>query len=188
MRRWGAAAAQVVILFGFWLILSDQWRPLFLGMGLAAAVAVTSVTHRIVATVVDPVPGSPAGGPRGLRRLWWMGAYALWMLWRVLLASGGVAYFALHPGLPFRPRFVRFSTELQRPLSRVLLAISINLVPGTLVIRLDGNELLVHTLIPGSADDLASGQSQNMVARAMGEGHQPAPRMHWGPIIEEAVR
>jgi multicomponent Na+:H+ antiporter subunit E len=188
MRHWRGFLLQFSLLMGFWLLLSDEWRPLFFAFGAASAAAVTALTHHVVATVTEPDRVRPLGAPRGVRRLGWLAVYVGWMLGRILVASSQVAYFALHPGLPFRPRFVRFRTELERPLARVALASSITLVPGTTTVRIDGDELLVHTLIPGSADDLASGRMQAIVARAFGEVPEPPPEMHWGELIEEAVR
>jgi len=185
MSRWRGPLTQFVVLFASWMALSDEWRPLFIAFGVLSAAGVTLLTHRVVATVTRPGDPRPAGG---WHQVWWTAVFFGWMVGRIFMASGQVAYFALHPGLPFRPRFVRFRTDLQRPLSRATLACALTLVPGTTAVRIDGDELLVHTLIPDAADDLASGQMQTMIGRALGEGPQGPPEMHWGPLIEDAVR
>jgi multicomponent Na+:H+ antiporter subunit E len=184
-QRWRGALGEFVILFGFWLLLSDQWRPLFLAMGAISAATVTALTYRIVATVLYEPGGHPLSW---LRRVGWFVVFVGWMLYSIAAASIQLAFFALHLGRPFQPRFVTFETQLERPLSRVILAVAITLVPGTMTVRLMGHRYLVHTLIPGSADDLTSGRMQTMVARITGEAAEPPPEMHWGPIIEEAVR
>jgi multicomponent Na+:H+ antiporter subunit E len=185
MKRWRAATAEFAVLFGFWVLLSGQLRPLFLGMGAVAAASVTLVTNRIQATVLHE-PGTAVRS--WLRRAFWFVVYLGWLVSRIVVASFQMAYFALHPGIPFLPRFVLFHTELERPLSRVVLAVSITMVPGTITVRLDGDEYLVHSLMPGAANDLASGRMQHMVGRWLGERPEPPPEMYWGPLIEEAVR
>lgn len=185
MNRWKGAVAQFVVLFGFWLMLTDQHRPLFWILGALSAGLVTLTTNRIQATVLHQ---PSTGFVTWLRHLAWFAVFLGWVFGRIVAASVQMAYFALHPGIPFQPRFVLFHTELQRPLSRVVLAVAITLVPGTITVRLEGDEYLVHTLMPGSADDLASGRMQTMVGRWLGEKPEPPPQLFWGPLIEEAVR
>jgi multicomponent Na+:H+ antiporter subunit E len=185
MRHWRGAIVQFTVLFAFWLVLSGELRPLFVVMGAGVAAVVTLGTNRIQATVLH----EPTRDVRGwLVRAWWFGVFVSWILTRIVAASVQMAYFALHPGIPFQPRFVAFHTELERPISRVALAVAITVVPGTITARLDGDQYLVHTLMPGSADDLASGRMQTMVGRWLDERPEPPPEMYWGPLIEEAVR
>jgi multicomponent Na+:H+ antiporter subunit E len=178
------AAIEFVGLVLFWLALSDQRDPPFLGLAVLSAAIVTWLTSRLVRGVLAG-GGSPGGS---FRRAGWFVVYVIWMLGRILVASAQVAHFALRPSLPFLPRFVRFSTTMQRPLSRVLLANSITLVPGTMTVRLDDDVYLVHCLVPGAASDLETAQMQNMIGRFMGEQPEDPPEMHWGPLIEEAVK
>jgi multicomponent Na+:H+ antiporter subunit E len=172
-------------LFAFWLVLSGEFRPLFVVMGAVFAALVTALTNTLIRDVVAST-APPAGNRVG--RAGWFVAYLVWMAGRIALASTQVAIFALRPSLPFQPRFVRFRTGLEQPFSRVLLANSITLVPGTMTVRLEGDEFLVHCLIPGAAADLESARMQNMIGRFMGEATEDPPEMTYGPLIEEAVR
>jgi multicomponent Na+:H+ antiporter subunit E len=184
MRRFPGFLLQFVVLFGFWLLLSDQRRPLFLITGALSAFAVALITNRTVGTVLDAPHGSL--GDR-FRRAWWFLVFAAVVLWKILAASAQVAYFAINPALPFRPGFVRFRTTMERPLSRVILAIAITVVPGTLTVRVDGDRFLVHALLPDAFDDLRSAQMQNMIGRFLGEAPEAPPDIEWEPI-PEAVR
>jgi multicomponent Na+:H+ antiporter subunit E len=184
MRHWQGFVLQVVVLFAFWSVLSDQRRPLFFAMGLVTALVVSLLTNRIVATVLTGPSGSV--GDR-LARSWWFVVFAVWVLWKIVGASVQVAYFAIHPGLPFRPGFVRFETAMQRPLSRVVLATAITIVPGTMTVRLDGSTYLVHALLPDAFDDLRDARMQNMIGRFLGEAPENPPHITWEPI-PEAVR
>lgn len=177
-------ALQTSALFGLWLLLSDQRRPLFIGLGVAAAVLVTLATRVVVVSVL----GEPGPRARLPRRAGWALVWAGWLCWSIAAASVQIAYLVLNRRRPFRPRFVAFRTDLERPASRTLLVLSITLVPGSMAVRQQGTHLLVHALVPESARDVETGRLQNLIARMMGEGPQPAPEMHWGPVIEEAVR
>ena len=184
MKHWPGFLIQFVVLFLFWLLLTDQYRPLFTAIGAATALAVTVVTNRIVSTVLSEPSGSIADR---LMRAWYFVVFLMWVLGKIVAASTQVAYFAIHPGLPFRPGFVRFTTTMERPLSRVILATAITLVPGTMTIRLDDDHFLVHALLPDTVDDLRSAQTQNMIGRFLGEAPEDPPEMTW-EAIPEAVR
>jgi multicomponent Na+:H+ antiporter subunit E len=178
MTRVGRISFQLVLLFGFWMALTDQHEPLFIGLGLITAVTVTVLTQGIVATVLteSKAPDRQLGR---LRHLWWGLVFVVWLLGRIVAASVQLAWFAINDRRPFEPRFVRFHTEMQRPLSRVVLALTITVVPGTLTVHLEGDEYLVHSLLPTSADDLASARMQNLIGRWLGEAPEPPPELRW---------
>jgi multicomponent Na+:H+ antiporter subunit E len=184
-EHWAGALTQFIVLLVLWLALSDQRGPLFLVLGALSAGLVTALTNEVVRTVLHHPMGSLADKANRARCFL---VFVFWMLGRIFVASVQMAYFALHLGLPFQPRFVQFRTTMRRPLSRVVLAVSITLVPGTITVRLEGDTYLVHTLIPPSADDLAAARMQNMVGRFLGEAPEEPPEMVWGPLIEEAIR
>jgi multicomponent Na+:H+ antiporter subunit E len=179
------ALLQFALLLAFWLLLSGEWRPLFVAMGVVSSALVTMLTYPLLRESLSS--DGPAPGRRLVRAGWGI-VFVAWLLWRIVVASAQVANFALRPSLPFQPRFVRFTTKMRRPLSRVVLANSITLVPGTLTVRLDGDGYLVHCLIPGATDDLESARMQNLIGRFTGEVPEPPPTMEFGPLIKDAVR
>jgi multicomponent Na+:H+ antiporter subunit E len=154
-------AVQALVLLAFWLALSDQYSPLFLGMGIASALVLTALTGPLVSACFErrPTPLRP------LHRLWHTVFYFGWLIGRMVVAGAQIAYFVLHPRMPLRPGVLRFRTTLRSPLARVVLANSITLVPGTLTVRLTGDEFVVHALVPASADDLLDGRMQQVVGR-----------------------
>ncbi|HBG95944.1 MAG TPA: cation:proton antiporter [Chromatiaceae bacterium] len=62
----------------------------------------------------------------------------------LIVANLDLARRVLTPSLPIRPALVEIGTKLQSPLGRMLLANSITLTPGTLVIDVCDDRLLVH--------------------------------------------
>lgn len=169
------------LLLGFWLVLSGHDDPLFLGMGVAAAAFVTLVSRRLLDTL-GPSRDAP---PIHVGRLV---VYVGWLLGRMVVSALEVAWIITHPRQMPRPGVVRFATELPTPLERTLLANSITLVPGTMTIDVDGDELTVHAFTPDAADDLASGEVQSRIAAIFHHDRQPAPAMRWErglPLSEE---
>jgi multicomponent Na+:H+ antiporter subunit E len=157
-------------LLAFWFVLSDQYSPLFIAMGVASAVLVTWVMTPIVAAVLG---GRSQPVSRVPERLWRIAVYLVWLAWNVLSSALQVAWIVINPRVPPEPKMLRFRTNLESRFARVLLANTISLVPGTLTVRLDGDEYLVHALVPAAAENLLDGRMQTMIARMFcAEGEQ----------------
>lgn len=62
----------------------------------------------------------------------------------LIRANLDVARRVLAPSLPIRPAVIEIETELQSALGRLLLANSITLTPGTLVVDVTDTRLFVH--------------------------------------------
>lgn len=171
------------LLLAFWLLLSGQYDPLFIGMGVVSAAFVTLVSRRLLDTLG---PGRDAP-PIHLGRLV---VYVGWLLGRMAVSAVEVAWIITHPRQRPQPGVVRFTTQLPTPLERTLLANSITLVPGTMTLDVDGDELTVHAFTPGSAGDLASGEVQTRIAAIFHHDRQPAPAMRWErplPVSKEGA-
>lgn len=177
MRR--ARIELFVLLLAFWLVLSDQPTVPLLTLGVLSAAGVAWLTGAHFERIV---PASRPAVWRTPMRLWRFAVYGAWLLWRVLVSSVDVAWLVLHPRMPVEPYFLRFRTGLTSPVARTTLANSITLVPGTMTVRLDGDEFLVHALWPGAADDLRSGAMQRRVAVVFGEPREEGPvPLRWEP-------
>ena len=59
----------------------------------------------------------------------------------------------LNPRLRVRPRWVRFTTGLERPTTRLLLGVLISLTPGTVTEELRGKEYVIHVLDADPEED-----------------------------------
>jgi multicomponent Na+:H+ antiporter subunit E len=139
-----------VSLLAFWFVLSDQYTPLF--------------HHSLV---------------RFPARIWGSVVYLAWLTWQVMASGLQVAWIVMNPRVPPEPRMLRFRTNLQNRLARVILANTISLVPGTMTVRLVDDEYLVHALVPGAADNLLDGSMQTKVARMFLEPDQEAVDARW---------
>jgi multicomponent Na+:H+ antiporter subunit E len=140
-------------LFAVWLLLSQSSSPYYLGLGLAASIAVARLNR-----------GEER--PRGPRIRWAQAAmYFPWLLWKILQSGIHVSYLILHPRLPISPRLIHYRSKLPKPLGMVTLGNSITLTPGTITAEVNSNELVIHAIDEKSADDLTSLQMERKLLR-----------------------
>lgn len=89
-------------------------------------------------------------------------------LMRSLLGGADVAWRAFHPGVPIAPELITYPLRLPPGLSRVFMANTVSLLPGTLSAELGENCLTVHVL-DGRQDYLSELESvEQNVARMFG--------------------
>lgn len=176
MRRATVFAVETVLLLGFWLLLSGRLEPLFLGMGIASALLVSALTADFLAGAFAerslPLVTLPL-------RAWRFGRYLVWLVLRIVVSSTQVAYLVCRPSMPLDPGMVRLRTQLHSPMARTFLANTITLIPGTMTVSLDGDELTVHVLWPEAVDDLASGRMQDVIGRVFLDRPQPPAELVW---------
>ncbi len=167
------ASVLFAVLLAFWLILSGQYNPLFIGMGVVSAAACAWFG----ALLVEPTVGDAGRHPRV--HLFWLVIYVGWLLSRMVVGAMQVAWIVLNPKHPPRPGILRFRTELASPAARTMLANSITLVPGTITLEIDDGVLTVHSFTPKAVDDLASARMQNRIAAVFRDVDQPKPQLDW---------
>lgn len=72
--------------------------------------------------------------------------FALFFLWQSLTGGCESARFALGPKAALKPGFLRFTLQLPEGKSRLYFLQLVNLLPGTVSVALEGDELLIHAL------------------------------------------
>lgn len=77
--------------------------------------------------------------------------YVLHLIVAVIVSSLQVAYMVLRPAMPISPGMIRYPLSLKKDLSKVILANSITLTPGTLTVLMEEDEIVVHALTEESA-------------------------------------
>jgi multicomponent Na+:H+ antiporter subunit E len=96
------------------------------------------------------VPGEPYPW-RPLR----LAAFGMYFLRESLRGGVDVAWRVLHPRMPIDPVYVAHRMRLPPGLPRSVFVATVNLLPGTLGVRVDADGVLrVHALVPGAADEL----------------------------------
>jgi multicomponent Na+:H+ antiporter subunit E len=162
-----------LLLLAFWLLLSGRLDPHLVVSGIIAAAAITATG----APLLDRTVGRAGAHPRShlLRSI----PLTLWLLGRMARSAVQLARIVLDPRLPPEPGIVRFRTQLTSPSARMILANAITLVPGTMTLDVQGDELTVHTFTPDAVQEFASGELQNRIAAVFGDGPQDPPTLLW---------
>ena len=156
---------QFVMCYLVWILLA--W-PFKVGIGqlLWALVAWSFVDHPVPGGVLAPgagqefIAGALVAGlaatlfggvfPRHAGRVLnpvrylWFGLYVPVFAVACVLANLDVAYRVLHLRLPIRPGIVRVRTSLKSEMGKVVLAHTIALIPGTLVVDTVGQDMYGH--------------------------------------------
>ena len=149
-------AIAVLILCGFWLVLSGHFSPLLLSLGGVSALLATWFLRRMDRADHESVWMRPT--PRLL-------SYFLWLLWCVIKANIDVARRIWHPDMPIEPVWARLDTAVGTPLQKTLYANSITLTPGTLTTDVEADHFLVHALSPEGIEGLRRGEMQRRIRR-----------------------
>ncbi len=166
-------AVLFVLLLAFWFALSGHWDPLFIAMGIISA----GVATWFGAQLIEGTIGSAERHPRV--HLFWLVIYLGWLIGRMVVGAFQVARIVLDPRHPPRPGIMTFRTRLASPAARTMLANSITLVPGTITLVVEADQLTVHSFTPNAVDDLASARMQNRIAAVFRDVAQPAPELDW---------
>lgn len=152
-------------LFAFWLILTGSLHPVDLAVGLLVSMVLGVWAARFLWTAEAPTI-SPGRIPALL-------AYLLTLGWTIVAAALQVARMVLDPRLPVDPVTITHRTSLTRDVSKVALANSLTLTPGTLAVDVEGDTFHVHCLEAGFAAPLVTGKLETRVARVFEEGGSP---------------
>ncbi|MBE9556486.1 MAG: Na+/H+ antiporter subunit E [Proteobacteria bacterium] len=153
-----------MVLFATWMLLSGEFslhHGLVLGLGIASVILVVLIAVRM--DVVDH-----EGHPIHLTRRFV--GYWFWLLLEIVKASLDVTKRIWSPSLPISPTMYILKASQPGELGQVIYANSITLTPGTVTVRLDGGDILVHAIARGVGDDLASGEMDRRVTRLEASG------------------
>ncbi len=153
-----------MVLFATWMLLSGEFslhHGLVLGLGIASVILVVLIAVRM--DVVDH-----EGHPIHLTRRFV--GYWFWLLLEIVKASLDVTKRIWSPSLPISPTMYILKASQPGELGQVIYANSITLTPGTVTVRLDGGDILVHAIAREVGDDLASGEMDRRVTRLEASG------------------
>ncbi len=136
-----------IILAVLWLVLSGQFKPLFLGFGLASVWLVVWLGGRM--QVIHP-ESHPVRYLARIVRYW------MWLLIEIIRSNVEVTRAIFRPA-SISPRVIKVSASQSNDLDRVIHANSITLTPGTVSLELHPDSIDVHALTEASAEALLSG-------------------------------
>ena len=82
------------------------------------------------------------------RRVLILLAYIPYFLYKMVVANIQLAAIVINPKLPIKPSILKGKTALKKSASKIGLANSITLTPGTLTVDIDGDDVYVHVVKP----------------------------------------
>ena len=148
------------ILLGIWLVFSGLFDAFHLTLGVLSAALVTAFSADLLFADSKRAP------LERMREAGRFAGYSVWLLGQIFLANFMVLRLALLPGglQMVQPELVPFRTKLRSDFAKWVLANSITLTPGTVTIKMQGDQLLVHAINPAAARGLG-GEMEQRIAR-----------------------
>lgn len=149
-----------VALLGLWLLLTS-------GDLYSLVIGLPTVTLALILSL----PLMKSNGEPSERRISWWGlaCFVPFFIRNALQGGCSVALLALAPKRTLQPGFCSFTCRLTQPRARVFMMYCINLLPGTLATKLDGNRMELHQLMPGSDCDRELRQLEQAVAHVFSD-------------------
>jgi len=139
-----------LLLMSIWVIFSGQFDAFHLSLGVLSVSLVTALSGGLI------IQKTKTSLRFRLRILIGGAFYSLWLLVEIVKANIYVFSLAMHPRMRelIEPRVIRFKTSLKTDFAKFVFANSITLTPGTVTVRVDGDEFSVHAISPRTADTL----------------------------------
>lgn len=154
---------QAILLAIFWLLLSGHYDLMHISFGVFSLIVVMVINYPLRKRLFAMEEEQSA--TLSLSRLLRLCFYVPWLFLQIIVASVQVAYVVLHPRCPIDPALLRFKTRLRNVSSKVILANSITLTPGTITLAIEEDEFLVHVLMDISSTGIIDGTLPGQVAR-----------------------
>ena len=149
-----------VLLFATWLLWSGHYTPLLLSLGVASCAFVAWMAWRMGLVDREGVPIEIA--PRMLLYMPYLGL-------EIVKANLDVARRIVSPRMPIGPRVFRTKARQKSDLGRVIYANSITLTPGTVSIKIEGDEITVHALTEQAQAGVENDEMNRRVVRVEGK-------------------
>ena len=154
-----AKIATFVIMLIFWIVMSGMFDPFHFSLGILCCLIVSIFSSNLL---------FPETGKSWLLELIGIIRYLPYLLGQIIVANLEITYIVLHPRMldMIDPHLFRFETILKRPISKVAMAQSITLTPGTITVNIFENQIAVYALTQKAAAALP-GEMEQRVAKAL---------------------
>ena len=139
------AISLTAALLALWLLMSGHYDALLISLGVASTVFTVFLALRMEVVDDESYPVHLTGR----LVLFWS-----WLSKEIILANIDVAGRILRGRKSISPRTFTLKVPQRSDLGRVIYANSITLTPGTVSMRINGDELLVHALTVDTMKDL----------------------------------
>jgi multicomponent Na+:H+ antiporter subunit E len=158
-KRWGPIVLTFVISMVTWLILSGQFDPFHITLGIVSSFIVAYFSGDLLFAA----PVQKNFFRQAVRFL----LYLPWLLYQVYIANLHILKLVFHPRMMERidPKIIRFNSKLSGQMPLFLFGNSITLTPGTITIFVNiFGTYTVHAIDEKSAEDLP-GEMEDRIVR-----------------------
>ena len=143
-QKLGRFIVNWIFLFLVWLMFTSTlfWQEVLIGAVISMLISLASIRLFTCCTlsILNPV------------KIFWMVWYFFVFLKLLIIANLDVAKRVISPSLPINPGIVKFKTKLKTNYSKMVLANSITLTPGTLSVDVVGDTFYIHWIDVQSTD------------------------------------
>lgn len=153
-----------IILFIFWIVLSGRFDGFHLTLGVLSSLWVAFISHDLLFQKTEI---SLLTRCKQIYRFLW---YLVWLAGQIFLSNVYVLRLVFLPKIEeaLDPTLFKFKTSLKDEFSKFIFANSITLTPGTVTLRITGDEFLVHAISAKLAKSLP-GDMEKRIARVFEE-------------------
>jgi multicomponent Na+:H+ antiporter subunit E len=130
-----------------WIVFNGKFTLEILIFGIVLSAALYLFTWKVLGY-------GPKQEKEVLRKLPRMLLYFLLVFKEIVKANWGVLKIVLNPKSKIEPKMVYFKTDLEKDTSKVALANSITITPGTITVNVSDNVFCVHALDASMADGI----------------------------------
>jgi multicomponent Na+:H+ antiporter subunit E len=150
------------VLFVFWLLLSGHYTALLISLGILSCAMIA-----LLATRMDAIDEEGHPIQLVLSAL----TYWPWLVVEIAKSSWNVTTLILNPALPISPTMIKVRARQKTRVGVTTFANSITLTPGTISIDVQDNQILVHAITAGGAEEVDQGTMNDRVCRFEGSGN-----------------
>jgi len=183
--RWTAVGIEFAAMFLFWVLLSGRLQLKYLLIGVCAAAFVTYLTNDLLFNVRSGGKKTVWNTKTTISCAFRLLKYTAWLVVAIVKANIQVASIVLKPKLKVDPGFLKFDTDLLGKVSRVTLANSITLTPGTITVEQKNCTYIVHALVREAAGDIETGLMQDKVRDVFFDREGQPPVCLWAHSRKE---
>ncbi len=142
------------LLFILWFLLSGKTDLFHLSLGLISVLIITLWSGNTF------IPDNKKSTATRFKEFAKFLPYSAWLLKEIVKSNIHVLKVCFHPNIHevINPQLIRIKTNLKHDLPKFLYATSITLTPGTVTVKIEGDELLIHAL----TDETAQGCDGSM--------------------------
>ena len=139
-----------------WLVWSGHFdEPFILALGMGSVLFTLFLTDRM--NIVDEESAPAHLGVRPFT------TYAPWLVKEIVVANLDVTRRLLRWKIPLQRNMIHVTAMQKSELGRVILANSITLTPGTVSVKVDGDNILVHSISLAESEEDMSGEMNQRI-------------------------